>query len=184
MQYLAKLVLSNDPELLKFRKDLSHVAKAENVILDSILSDMKVLEKELETVHEAATKQADELEKAGQCKAATLKELREQKTCFRSIEKVQHFNAVNHKTGRAPMERFTMNALYRISSANELADKVREKYSGLLQYLCEKEDLPANDFFGTLRRFMDEFDRAADYVEKDEKRKVSHLIRLPSWRLL
>ena len=50
------------------------------------------------------------------------------------------------------------------------------KFAKLLEFLlCEDENMASNDFFGTMRRFIHEFRRAAEQVEKDEKAKVRPL---------
>lgn len=71
------------------------------------------------------------------------------------------------------MERFALSATNALLNATRLAEDVKSKYMKLLEYLCEDENMASNDFFGTMRRFMDEFDRSLEAVEREEKAKVS-----------
>jgi phosphatidate phosphatase PAH1 len=168
-----KLVLTNDESLINLRDEMMHVPKAENVIFDSIVNDLKNLEREFADVHEIVISQAEELEKAGKCQDMSIQELREQRTSLRSsYGGIQHFNQIDHHTGRTIMERFFCSAEESIKNAMELAEKVQEKYSSLLDFLCEK-DMAPHVFFGTLRRFLDEFEVATRIVERDETARVS-----------
>jgi hypothetical protein len=167
------LIISNDTQLLDFRKDLLHVSSAENIILDSLISDIKALEDELSSVYETAKEQADLYEAQGRVQPFSIQELKEQKTAVRNIENIPQYNQVQHITGRTSMERFTANAGRAIKEAVDLACRVKDSYAKLLEYMCESDSLASNDFFGTMRRFANEFDKAREQVEKEEKAKVS-----------
>jgi hypothetical protein len=167
--------MSNDSQLLDFRKDLLHVSSAENIILDSLISDIKGLEDELSSVHETAKAQADSFEAEGRVQPFSIQELKEQKTAVRSIENVPQYNQVQHLTGRTSMERFAINAGRAIKEAVDLAGRVKDSYAKLLEYMCESDSMGSNDFFGTMRRFANEFDKAREQVEKEEKAKVSRM---------
>jgi hypothetical protein len=67
------------------------------------------------------------------------------------------------------MERFTVNAAASIETAFIMTQDVKEKYANLLEYLGEAEEMASNDCFGTMERFITEFCRAAEQVQKDEK---------------
>ena len=172
MQYLVRLILCNDSALLDFRKDLVHLSAAETVILDSLIADIESLEGELTQVRETAKLQADRFAEDGKIQPFSIQELKEQKTAVRSIENVPQYNQIQHLTGRTSMERFTINASRGLEDAIALAHQVKDSYSKLLEYMCEKENMASNDFFGTMRRFADEFDKARDQVDKEEKLKV------------
>lgn len=164
--------MSNDLQLLDFRKDLVSVSSAENVILESLISDIKTLEDELSSVHETATTQADIFAAEGRVQPFSIQELKEQKTAVRNIENVPQYNKVQHLTGRTSMERFTINAARAIEETVELTSRVKDSYAKLLEYMCENESMASNEFFGTMRRFINEFDKAREQVEKEEKAKV------------
>jgi hypothetical protein len=172
--------MSNDTELLDFRKDLNHVSSAENIILDSLIGDIKSLEDELTGVLETATAQADQFEAEGRVQPFSIQELKEQKTAVRKIDHVPQYNQMQHLTGRTSMERFALNADHAIKNAVELAASVKESYARLLDFMCESESMASNDFFGTMRRFANEFDKAREQVEKEEKAKVRGFCRFVS----
>jgi hypothetical protein len=67
------------------------------------------------------------------------------------------------------MERFTVNAAASTETAFIMTQDVQEKYANLLEYLGEVEEMASNDCFGTMERFITEFRRAADELQKDEK---------------
>lgn len=170
--------MSNDETLCDFGKDLLHIKEAEAVILDSLISDMKTLEEELVGVQETAKKQAEELEKQGKIEKVNLKELREQRTSVRSIESITHYNRINHHSGRTAMERFANNAEMAIDDAKSLVSQVQANYAKLLEYLCEDENMACNEFFGTMKRFVLEFNKAVEQVSKEEKAKVCSWLTL------
>jgi len=184
LHYLVKLVMSNDETLCDFGKDLVHIKEAETVILDTLISDMKSLEDELTGVKETAQRQAEELEKQGKTEKVNLKELREQRTSVRSIQSVPHFNRVDHHTGRTTMERFTSNAEAALEKAKSLVSQVQADYAKLIEYLCEDESMASNEFFGTMKRFVLEFNKAVEQVSKEEKAKVCFASRTKTMFLL
>lgn len=147
--------------------------KAELVILDTLCTDIKTLDAELSEVRKTVIEEADRLEKAGELKPTTLSDLKEQKTIVRNVGHIPQYNMMAHKTGRTSMERFTMNADDAVKSALDSTDSVKEKYSKLLEYFGEDEKMPSNDFFGLMKRFIIEFEQAAEQVEKLEKARVS-----------
>jgi hypothetical protein len=169
--------MSNDMELLDFRKDLIHVSSAENIMLDSLIADIKTLEDELAKVLETAQAQADQFEAEGRVQPFSIQELKEQKTAVRRIDQVPQYNQMQHLTGRTSMERFALNAGHAIKDAVELAVSVKESYASLLDFMCESESMASNDFFGTMRRFANEFEKAREQVEKEEKAKVRAFCR-------
>ena len=171
--YLAKLVKKNDEKLLGFQEDLATVRHAENIILDSVASDIKNIEAELEQVHKTAAEEAARLEAAGDLKPFTLSDLKELKTTVYTIDSVPHFNKVDHQSGRTPMERFALNSRDALKQAKSKIKKLKKTYANLLEYFGEDEKMASNEFFGTMRRFIEEFQKACDEVEKAEIARVS-----------
>lgn len=172
LMYLAKLVKKNDESLLGFQEDLTTVRHAENIILDSLASDIKAIEADLEKVHETAASEAARLEAAGELKPFSLSDLKELKTSVYTIENVPHFNKVDHHSGRTPMERFSLNSQDALKQATKKIDVLKRKYRDLLMYFGEDEKMPSNEFFGVMRRFVEEFEKACDQVEKLELARV------------
>jgi hypothetical protein len=175
LQYLVKLVKQNDGSLITFYRDLPHVSEAMNVVLDNLVNDIKILDEDLKDAHETAKVDADRFIEAGNVPCLTLQELKEQKTSVHNVENVPLFNKMDHHTGRTPMERFTMAAAESLNNAVEVVEGIKGKYSGLLRYFGEDESMPSNDFFGTINKFIIEFNAAVEHVEKEEKAKVRML---------
>lgn len=172
LHYLVRLVKRNDEELLSVLDDLGHVKEAELVILDSLLSEIKVLKEEIEPIHETVKAQAEKLEESGQLVQMSLRELKEQRTTIRNIDKIPQYNKMDHHTGRTPMERFVLHSEAQIDAALAFTDSVKQKFSELLEYFGEDEGMASNDFFGTMTRFFQEFQKAIEHVSREEKRKV------------
>lgn len=171
--YLAKLVKKNDDTLLDFKEDIQSVRYAENVILDALVADIKAIEEELEKIHKTAAEEAARLEAADELKPFSLTDLKELKTAVHIIDKVQHFNKVDHLSGRTPMERFALNTQEALKQTNKKIEDLKKKYANLLEYFGEDEKMPSNEFFGVMRRFIEEFGKACDEVDKLEKERVS-----------
>ena len=172
LQYLVRFVKQNDESLLNFSSDLVHVASAENVILDSIQSEVAALKKDLEAADLTATEDAEFQQKNGRTTKMTLEELKEQRTSVRNIKSVPQYTMIEHQTGRTRMERFMKVASVSVDDIAVSLAEVQEKYTSLLGFFGEDEKMASNDFFGTMRKFIKEFQKAVDVVEKEEKAKV------------
>jgi hypothetical protein len=169
---VVKLVKKNNESLLTFSNDISSIIPAESVLLDAVGSDVKALGEELVGVHTTVQAEAQRLEEAGELKPMSLEDLKEQKTTPRQVGNIAQFNKIDHHTGRTSMERFTVNAHYSCEQANASIEDVKKKYIALLNYFGEDENMATSDFFGILRRFMREFQKAVDQVEAIEKKEV------------
>jgi hypothetical protein len=173
LQYLVKLVKENDPSLAEFKHDIGSVPDAEGVVLDGLVADTKILSQELEKVVETAKSEADRLEEKGLLGKMSVSELSEQRTEIRQISGLPHYNKIDHITGRTPMERFSLRAAALVDSAKGTIDDLKNMYSGVLHYFGEDENMPSNEFFGTMKKFILEFNLASEQVEKMEKARVS-----------
>lgn len=123
-------------------------------------------------VLETVKRQAEILEEKGQLVQMSLKELTEQKTSVRTVASIPQYNKVDHHTGRTPMERFTLNAASKIEEALLYTDKVKGKFSKVLEYFGEDGNMASNDFFGTMNTFLADFTKAVEYVHKEYMSKV------------
>lgn len=159
-----------------FQEDLATVRHAENIVLDTLAGDIKNIEAELEKVHKTAADEAARLEAAGELRPFSLSELKELKTSVYSLGGVQHFNKVDHQSGRTPMERFALNSQDALKQATDKIEVLKKKYHGLLLYFGEDEKMPSNEFFGLMRRFIEEFQKACDMVDKMETQRVSYRV--------
>lgn len=175
LHYVVKLVKKNDVSLISFDSDLAHVIPAESVILDGVSSDVKSIGQELDGVLDIVSREAQRLEEAGELRKMSLAELVEQKTMIHHVGIVPQFNKISHLTGRTSMERFTLNAKMACEQASELLESVQKKYAMVLGYFGEDENMATADFFGILRRFMAEWKKAVEQVNKIEKSMVCRL---------
>ena len=173
LEYLVKLVRENDMSLLDFKLDIETVPIAQNIVLDGLISDAKLLSDELQSVHETAKSEADRLEEQGKLIDLTLTQLKEQRTAIREIGGIAHYNKVDHKSGRTPMERFTLFANQKVDSSLAALGDLKDNYSKVLAYFGEDENMSSNDFFGTLQKFILEFKTAAEKVDLVERQRVS-----------
>ena len=163
--------MHNDESLLAFSTDLKHSKQAVNVILDSLVNDMKALGTELESVVDIAREDAERAEQAGE-RSFSLQELRGQRTSIHFTSSgVPDFSKIDHRTGRTSMERFTINAGHSVGDAIKFANDIQGKYVSLLGYFGEDEQMASDDFFRVFNSFVAEFDKAQIQVEKDEKAK-------------
>ena len=137
-----------------------------------------MLRDELERVYKTSQEQADELLDLGKSTKLSLSELKEQRTNVRTLSGVSQFNQVDHLTGRTPMERFSLHAKTLIDDAFELTSQVQDKFKKLLQYVGEDEKMASNEFFGTLKRFIIDFNNANQIVQKEETMRVSSMKKL------
>lgn len=90
----------NDESLLTFDNDICHVIPAESVLLDSVSSDVNALREELDGVLEIVQKEAGRLEEQGELRKMSISELSEQRTMVQNVGSLQHFNKMEHLTGR------------------------------------------------------------------------------------
>ena len=95
-----KLVKKNDESLLTFDNDICHVIPAESILLDAISSDVEAIKNELEGVLAIVRTEADRLEQLGEIRKISIAELSEQRTVVPNVGPLQHFNKVEHLTGR------------------------------------------------------------------------------------
>lgn len=159
-----KLVRQNDESLLRVVDELKHAKNAKLVVLDNVQSDFNSLRTEIEPIRETVKAQAEKLEEAGQIVQMSVKELSEQRTSIRSIDRVPQYNKIDHHTGRTPMERFIISAETKIVNALELTERVKDKFVNLLEFFGEDEGMPSSEFFGTLTRFLMEFGKSIERV--------------------
>lgn len=178
------MVKRNDESLIDFHRDLTHVNDSVNIILDSLCADIKTLKDEIERVHKTSQDQADDLVNLGKARKLSLTELKEQRTNVRTLSGVSQFNQVDHLTGRTPMERFTLHARSLIEDAFELTSQVQDKFKNLLQYFGEDEKMASNEFFGTMKRFIADFNNANQTVQKEEKMRVSSMQKVSEYIII
>jgi hypothetical protein len=73
------------------------------------------------------------------------------------------------------MERFAMNAATSTETAMTMTEDVKQKYDKVLEYFGEAKDMTSNDFFGTMNRFLVEFSKAIEQVQREENAQMRRL---------
>jgi hypothetical protein len=152
------------------------IESAKNLMLDSLLGDLKQLDFELELVKKAAEKEGgknrgDNGKLTIEVKV-TVAELKEQKTSNRIINGVKYYNQMDHEKEFIPMEMFTQSAEYQVLGASEKIEEVRTGFSSVLNYFGEDEKMTSADFFGTLSRFLQSFESEKDLFERQEETRI------------
>jgi hypothetical protein len=162
LQYLIKVISKNDPEVLKIKDEIMSIESAKNLMLDSLLGDLKQLDFELELVKKAAEKEGgknrgDNGKLTIEVKV-TVAELKEQTTSNRIINGVKYYNQMDHEKEFIPMEMFTQSAEYQVLGASGKIEEVRTGFSSVLNYFGEDEKMTSADFFGlSLGHFLDSY---------------------------
>ena len=182
LQYLIKVIGKNDPELLKLKDEIISIDKAKDMMLDSLLGDLKQLTNELEEVKKAAEREGEknrgENGKLTVDVKVTVAELKEQKTSNRIINGVKFFNQMESEKEFIPMEMFAQSAEYQVLSASEKIEEVKTSFSSVLNYFGEDEKMTSADFFGTLSRFLQSFESEKDLFEQQEEIRIRDEKRL------
>lgn len=136
--------------------------------MDMLEGDIKKLSEDLEAIRDTVTQAAENAEATGERKF-TLDDLKEQKTLVRRNGSIVQFNKVDHLTGRTPMERFFLRASNDLGALLAMSEEIRAKYENVLEFFGEDSQMPSNEFFGTMYRFIQEFIVSEKQVEKEER---------------
>jgi hypothetical protein len=182
LQYVIKVINKNDPELLKFNDEIISIEAAKDVMLESVISDLKQIQIELDKVKVIAKQEGDKYrDKEGKLTnpdmRITLSQLKEQKTYNRVIDGVKFYNQMERDTEFTPMEIFTQTAEYSTILASDKIKDAREKFSSLLSYFGEDENMSTTDFFGTLSNFRKTFEYEKELYEKQEAIRIRDMKR-------
>jgi len=177
LQYLVRILKPFDKELLNFKEDIVSSIKAENVMLDTLSTDIKNFSEEFETIKIIAT--ADGESRRGEDgkilnlnTKISLTELKEQKSSVREVNGVKFYNQMELIVEYTPMEIFFESAEKKIHDACNQVDETKKKFVALLEYFGEDDKMTSTDFFGTLNKFTESFKVAKDYVDKQEEMKL------------
>ena len=185
LQYLVKLVKTNEPDLLNVHKELPSIGPAENVIIDGLASELKELNERLNSVKETATLEGNRLregiarersssncDKPRHQKVSSLDKLRQQKTKIKDIDGVHMYN-IALPSDQTAMEKFVLHAEKRTEEMFTRIDEAQENFTGVLTYFGENPAMTSTDFFGTLNKFVAAFDSALEVVKKIEALEIA-----------
>jgi len=186
LHYLVMLVRRNDQDLLKFKDDLESIVVAERINLECTKDELKKMEKGLEMVKRMAVKEAEDIKKMPE-KERNLKlsveEIKRQKTVNRTVlagglgeesREINNFDAAFPLDDMllTPIGRFSIDASVNLLEIVKKKEAVTKKIVDTLKYFGEDENLTTSAFFGSMNKFMRQFDRAADQVHKIEQKKA------------
>jgi hypothetical protein len=174
LQYLAKLVKTNEPDLLKIHAELPSIGPAESVVVDGLVSELRDLNERLKNVKATAQSEGDRYRasKTDYKSGTALDRLRQQKTQIKVIEDVNMYNQTK-RAERTPMEKFVVYAEKRTMEALARTDEVQELFKGVLIYFGEDPAMTSVDFFGTLNKFVGALDGAYEVVKRLEAQKAA-----------
>ena len=178
LHYVVKLVKKNDESLLSFAADVSSVVPAENILLDGLSGDVKLISEQLDGILGIVQQQADRREQSDPINHQSGTVRVGQPISMPLQCAITQITETPSLTGRTPMERFVLNAKKACMEASESIDNIKKKYGALLQYFGEDGSMATADFFGTLRRFLTEWNKAVEQVEAIERKDVSAPDRL------
>lgn len=79
------------------------------------------------------------------------------------------------KNAKHPMEKFMTRAQASIKSAFERIEEASKRFSSVLKYFGEDEKMTSADFFGTIKKFIGQFDATLELVNRLDAIKVRKL---------
>ena len=155
LQYLIKIIKKNDVELTTFKDDIKSVQEAERIQMDGLIGDLNNLNKELEKAKKTALDDAKEVNKSLEGDNKLSEDAPEDKFLIKT-----------------KMGEFTMKASQKMKEALDKSKNVQSELVKSLRYFGEDVKMPSNEFFGTLTSFIIEFDRALEFVNKQEAKAL------------
>ena len=184
LQYLVKLVKTNDSDLLNVREEIPSLGTAENIVVDGLVNELNQLNKQLQKVKETATAEGDRVRegKSHVRTTSALEKLRRQKSKIKVVEEVSMYNKAESYTQIA-MEKFAKYAEDRTNETFSRIEAVQENFKAVLTYFGENPSLSTTDFFGTLNKFIAAFDIALEHVKRIEEREIAEEKRAAARRI-
>lgn len=169
-----KLVKANEPDLLNVHEEMPSIGPAENVVVETLVSELKELNEQLTSVKGTAAAEGKRIRdgKNPVKKVSALDRLRQQKTKIKDVEGVHMYN-VAEAVDLTAMEKFAKYAEKRTKEAFARIDEVQENFKGVLTYFGEDPAMTSTDFFGTLNKFVAAFDSALEVVKRIEALKIA-----------
>jgi len=153
LQYLIKVVKTNEPELLRVHEEMPHLGPVENVVVETLVSELKELNGQLMRVKETAVTEG--------------KRVRDMKSSGQKLD------VAGAEPVLTAMERFAKYAEKQMKDASAQIDKVQEIFKATLAYFGEDPAKGSSDFFGTLNKFVGAFDSALQAVKRIESSELA-----------
>lgn len=160
-------------------EEMPSIGPAENVVTESLVSELKELNNQLNSVKNTAAEDGrqkrqgkDRELNATVLDATALDRLRHQKTKIKDVEGVNMYNQAE-PVEQTAMEKFALYAEKRTQEAFARIEEVQENFKGVLSYFGENPMMISADFFGTLNKFIATFDLALEAVKRIEALKIA-----------
>ena len=111
LQYLVKLVKANEPDLLKVHEEMPSIGPAENVVVESLVSELKELNDQLESVKATAEAEGRRIRESHEpdLNISSIDKLKQQRTEIKEVDGVSMYNKALPTT-LTPMEKFVRYA--------------------------------------------------------------------------
>jgi hypothetical protein len=155
LQYVIVLIYRNDENCLLFPDDLIHVPEAARVSIDSIIGEKNNLKVGLESCIKHIQIIQDDDDKRQQ----------------------QGVDALHSLSRVEVMKAFLERAREQIETLEQKIEDVKKKFSSVLAYFGEEHNMPSQDFFSTLTKFVKEFITERDNVERQRIKEAKRQAR-------
>jgi len=155
-------VRQNDESLLKIKDDFTLMERAQNTPMDTISI-------ELSTITDDLQRNTATVDKYGFCDKK--QQVSSPSACDGSSSGPNPESADGIYS--SSMETFLKSASTEIVRISSSFDELKRNYSSLLTDFCEDPNKKSSDFFGTLNKFLFNFEGAVQFVDRQEKAKVS-----------
>jgi len=163
LHYLVSIVQKNDEDVLKLSEDFGPVKAAEYVAMDMLASELKNMEKGIDSLKNVVLKHLPEDLPAPSEDTPEEYELR----------RANNFEGSNvDQLLATPMGKFSLSASAKIKSLSNEFAKGKTNFAGLLEFFGENTSMTPEAFFCTINTFVSMFDQTHKELVRKEEAKA------------
>ena len=163
LHYLVSIVQKNDEDVLKLSEDFGPVKAAEYVAMDMLASELKNMEKGIDSLKNVVLKHLPEDLPAPSEDTPEEYELR----------RANNFEGSNvDQLLATPMGKFSLSASAKIKSLSNEFAKGKTNFAGLLEFFGENTSMTPEAFFCTIKTFVSMFDQTHKELVRKEEAKA------------
>jgi len=163
LHYLVSIVQKNDEDVLKLSEDFGPVKAAEYVAMDMLASELKNMEKGIDSLKNVVLKHLPEDLPAPSEDTPEEYELR----------RANNFEGSNvDQLLATPMGKFSLSASAKIKSLSNEFGKGKTNFAGLLEFFGEETSMTPEAFFCTINTFVSMFDQTHKELVRKEEAKA------------
>ena len=163
LHYLVSIVQKNDADVLKLSEDFAPVKAAEYVAMDMLASELKNMEKGIDSLKNVVLKHLPEDLPAPSEDTPEEYELR----------RANNFEGSNvDQLLATPMGKFSLSATSKIKSLSNEFGKGKTNFAGLLEFFGEDTSMTPEAFFCTINTFVSMFDQTHKELVRKEEAKA------------